>query len=238
MSVRATTAILRSEGSALFASWLLRGWLLLVVAMALLTLASIDEAQTLPRGLAAWLAIYSLPSAIMAGVLGSAALSSDLDVAADSVLSRAVTRTDYVLAKVGARLALILAGHLAVTLPTMFIARKIGPGGADDLQILIGALALGLTLVFLSSLGSLFGALFRGALVAVAALMVVFASQSLIFEFLGLSYLSPASLLRDMEDWLGGGAGTWEQTRYFLAFAAATIACLAGTLASFYRRDL
>jgi hypothetical protein len=238
MSVRATRAIARSEGSALFASWLLRGWLLLVVALSLLALASIDEAASVPRGLAAFLAVYSLPSAIMAGVLGTAALSADLDVAADSVLSRAVTRTDFALGKVGSRLVLILSGHLAVTLPTMYIAQKVGAGNADDAQILIGALAVGLTLVFLSSLGSLLGALFGSALVAVATLMVVFASQSVIFDFVGLEYLSPSALLQDMEEWLGGRAGSWEQIRYFLAFTAATAACLVGTLASFYRRDL
>jgi hypothetical protein len=73
---------------------------------------------------------------------------------------------------------------------------------------------------------------------AVALLMIVFASQSLIFDFVGFEYLSPTALLRDVEEWLDGGAGTWEQARYMLVFAGATVACLAATLATFYRRDL
>lgn len=238
MSARAVSAIGRSEASALFGSWLLRGWLLLVAALALLALASIDNSRSVSRGLAGWLAAYSLPTAIMAGIVGTAALSFDLEVAADSVLSRAVTRADFVLGKVGSRLALILAGHFAVTLPTMYIAQKIGPRNADDFEIIAGSLAVAITLAFIASLGALFGAVFRSALMAIATLMVVFGTQSLIFDFLGLDYLSPTALLKDMEHWLDGSAGAWEQIRYLLAFTAATAVCLAGTLASFYRRDL
>jgi hypothetical protein len=238
MSLRATRAIARSEGAALYASWLLRGWVVLVAVMALLALASIDEARSVSRGLAGYLAVYSLPSAILAGVLGAAAMSSDLDVAADSVLARAVTRTDFTLGKVGSRLLLVLAAHLLVVLPTMYLAQKIGSGNADDVQIFVVAMAMGLTLVFLVALGSFVGALFRNTLMAVALLMIAFASQSLIFDFAGLEYLSPTALLRDVEDWLDGRAGTWEQARYMLAFAAATVACFAATLATFYRRDL
>lgn len=238
MSLRAARAIARSEGAALSGSWLLRGWVVLVAVLALLALASMDEARSVSRGLTGFLAVYSLPSAILAGVLGAAALSSDLDVAADSVLARAVTRTDFTLGKVGSRLLLVFAAHLAVVLPTMYLAQKVGRGNADDAQIAVVALALGLTLVFLVALGSLAGALFRNTLVAIALLMVVFASQSLIFDFVGLEYLSPTALLRDAEEWLDGRAGTWKQARYMLAFALGTGACLGATLAAFYRRDL
>jgi ABC-type transport system involved in multi-copper enzyme maturation permease subunit len=238
MSARATGAIVRSEGAALFGSWLLRGWLLLVAALSLLMLANIDQSRSVSRGLAGWLAAYSLPTAIMAGIVGTAALSFDLEVAADSVLSRAVTRADFVIGKVGARLALIFAGHFAVTLPAMFIAQRIGHVDADNLEIIVGSAAVAMTLAFIATLGALFGAVFRNALVAIATLMVAFGTQSLIFDFLGLDYLSPTALLKDMEDWLSGTAGAWEQARYLLVFFAATVVCLAGTLASFYRRDL
>ncbi len=238
VSVRAVGAIFRSEGTALYSSWLLRLWLLLVVALALLTLASIDQARTVSRALAGWLAAYSVPSAIAVGVLGAAALSSDLEVAADSVLSRAVTRIDFVLGKTLSRLGLVAAIHLAVTLPTMLLAQRIGARNAETAQIFIATGAVGLTLVFLAALGSLLGALFRNTIVAVAVLMVAFASQSLIFDFLGADYLSPGALLRNMAAWLDGRAGAWEQARFYLAFGGATAACLGAAILSFERRDL
>ncbi len=238
MTARAVNAILRLEALSLLRSWLLRVWLVLAVLLSLLAIANADQGRILARTMVNWLAIYSLPSTIFFGVLGTGALGTDLDIAADAILSRAVTRFDYVAGKVGSRIVTVIAAHLAVILPTLFLMQKFGKGSVDSAQIVVVALGAGLVLVFLTALGSAIAGLLRNSVVAVAALMVFLASQSLVFDFLGLEYLSPSAVIRDSESWLNGTASAWEEARPFLAFGLGTLACLAAAFVSFDKRDL
>ncbi len=238
MTTRATVAILRSEAAGLSRSWLVRFWLGLAVLLAFFAVINASNDHSVARVIEAWLGVYTVPSAICFGILGTGCLGSDLDVAADSVLSRAVTRLDFVAGKVGSRMVAAVIGDLAVSLPTMFLIEKFGTKGVDAYQIVIVAVASAVLLLFLVALGSALGAVLRNAVVAVAALMVIFAFQSVMFDFLGLDYLSPTALLRDVQDWLHGNASAWEQARFFIAFTTAAVAMTGAAVLVFEQRDL
>lgn len=231
MTRTALRALLNVETLTISRSWLVRMW----VAFALLTsilpvLVASGQEETVSEVIGGWLVIYFIPSAIIAGVLGAAALAQDTEVAADSILTRAVTRYDYVCARLVARAATVLLVHAVATMPLLLFARRFGLDDATTGGLIWAALVTGVMLVFVAALGVALGAVLRNMIFAVIALMVVFAAQGLIFDFLNLPYLSSNTVLADLPETIRGELGAWHSGRVILAFgsAALALAALAG----------
>jgi hypothetical protein len=239
MSGTALRALTKAELIGLSRSWLVRAW----VGFALLTsvlpiLIAGDREDFVSEVLGGWLALYFIPSAIMAAVLGAGSITQDLEVAADSILTRAVTRYDYIVAKLLSRIGVVTVVHLAATMPMVFLARRAGLDDATTGGLLMASLVTGVMLLFLTALGVLVGTVLRGLIVAVIVIMVAFSAEGLIFEFLDLTYLSASSVLDSLPDMIRGEESTWEQARILMAFGSATVvaALLAGAI--FDRREL
>ena len=85
-----------------------------------------DDEETVSEIIGGWLAIYFIASAIIAAILGAGSIAQDTDVAADTILTRAVTRWDYVSSKLLSRLGCVVLVHIAATLPLLLLARRFG----------------------------------------------------------------------------------------------------------------
>jgi hypothetical protein len=72
---------------------------------------------------------------------------------------------------------------------------------------------------------------------AVVLIMVVFAAQGLIFDFLNLEYLSSTAVLDLLPAMIRGELGDWEQIRILLAFGGGTIVLALVAGAVFNQRE-
>ncbi len=239
MSWRAVRTIATAELVTMSRSWLVRIW----VGFALLTavlpiLIASDQEDLVSEVIGGWLTVYFVPSAIMAAIFGAGSMTQDLEVAADSILTRALTRYDYVAAKLISRVAVVLAVHVVATLPTIFLARRFGLDDATTSGLTLSSLVVGSMLIFLVVLGVTAGAITQNLIVAVIAIMVLFATEGLIFNLLELSFLSPNRVLDQLPEAIRGETGAWEQGRALLAFCGSALILAFAAGAAFQRREL
>jgi ABC-type transport system involved in multi-copper enzyme maturation permease subunit len=195
-------AILRHDLRSLWQSWLVRLWL---GASALLTFILIGANWSQFRDgtlIASLLFPYLVfPWFFVVVVLGVSPVSgSRAETLADGILSRPVSRCEYLLATWSARVVLVLGIYLAVTVPSIILvilAKRPVPEDAVTIYGIVTALiVVGLVLTFLVSLGFLMGTLLRKPLLAVVVLIFIWYPIGLILSVFSLEQFSPISLSR------------------------------------------
>jgi ABC-type transport system involved in multi-copper enzyme maturation permease subunit len=134
-------------------------------------------------------------------VLGVSPVSgARAEVLADGILSRPVSRYEYLLAAWSARVLLVLGVYLVVTVPAIAIvtlAKRPVPEDTVTLFGIVSALAVvGLVLTFLVSLGFLAGTLLRKPLLAAVVLVFVWYPIGVVLNMFSLEEFSPISLSR------------------------------------------
>lgn len=139
-----------------------------------------------------------LPWFLVAVVLGVSPVSgARAEALADGILSRPVTRYEYLLAAWGC-VATVVGIYLAVIVPAVVIAVFANRPVAEDKVTLYGVLGsltvVGLVLTFLVSLGFLLGTLLRRPLLSVVVLVFVRFPINLILNTFSLEEFSPISL--------------------------------------------
>ena len=195
-------AILRHDLRSLWQSWLVRLWL---GATVLLTFMLVGANWTQFRDgtlIASFLFPYLVfPWFFVVVVLGVGPVSgSRSETLADGILSRPVSRCEYLLATWSARVVLVLGIYLVVTVPAVvlvMLAKRRVPDDTVTLYGIVTALSVvGLVLTFLVSLGFLMGTLLRKPLLAVVVLVFIWYPIGLILSVFSLEEFSPISLSR------------------------------------------
>lgn len=216
-------AILRLDLRSLWQSWLVRLWL---GASALLTFILIGANWSQFRDgtlIASLLFPYLVfPWFFVVVVLGVSPVSgSRAETLADGILSRPVSRCEYLLATWSARVVLVLGIYLAVTVPSIILvmlAKRPVPEDAVTIYGIVTALmVVGLVLTFLVSLGFLMGTLLRKPLLAVVVLVFIWYPIGLILSVFSLEQFSPISLSRAIstqlrQSWREPGANQKDAT--------------------------
>ena len=195
-------AILRHDLRTLQASRLVRLWL---GATALLTLlltgsnwANFQDGTLIASLLFPYLVF---PWFLVVVVLGVTPVSGvQTETLADGILSRPVSRLEYLLATWSARVALVLGVYLVVTVPAIvliMLAKRPVPADTVTIYGIATSLAVvGLVLAFLVSLGFLTGTVLRKPLLAVVVLIFIWYPIGLILSIFSLEEFSPISLNR------------------------------------------
>lgn len=195
-------ALLRHDLRSLWQSWLVRLWL---GGTALLTfmLVGANWSQFRDGTLIASLLFPYLvfPWFFVVVVLGVSPVSgSRSETLADGILSRPVSRCEYLLATWSARVVLVLGVYLVVTVPSVILvmlAKRPVPEDTVTIYGIVTALTVvGLVLTFLVSLGFLMGTLLRKPLLAVVVLVFIWYPIGLILSVFSLEEFSPISLSR------------------------------------------
>ncbi len=196
-------AILRHDLRTLRASRLVRLWLGATALLTLLLTAS-NWANFRDGTLIASLLFPYLvfPWFLIVVVLGVTPVSgAQTETLADGILSRPVSRLEYLLATWSARVVLVLGVYLVVTVPSIILimlAKR--PLVAEDTVTTYGIVTslavVALVLTFLVSLGFLTGTLLRKPLLAVVVLIFVWYPIGLILSVFSLEEFSPISLNR------------------------------------------
>ncbi len=197
-------AILEHDLRALWESRLVRLWLVATVVLTFLLTGS-NWAKFQDSTLIASLLFPYLvfPWFFVVMVLGVSPVSgSRAEVLADGILSRPVSRYEYLLAAWSARVLLVLGVFLVVTVPAIvlvILAKRPVPDDTVTVFGIVGALAVvALVLAFLVSLGFLAGTLLRKPLLAAVVLVFIWYPIGLILNVFALEEFSPISLSRAM----------------------------------------
>ena len=195
-------AILRHDTRTLWGSRLVRLWLAATAVLTLMLVASNwSQFQDAPLIASILFPYLVFPWFFVVVVLGVSPVSgSRTETLADGILSRPVSRSEYLLATWSARVVLVLVVYLLVTAPAIvlvILAKRPVPEDTVTLYGIVTALGVvGLVLTFLVSLGFLVGTLLRRPLLAVVVLIFIWYPIGLILSVFSLEEFSPISLSR------------------------------------------
>ena len=193
-------AILKHELGGLLASWLVRLWFAATVLLTLLILAGNWAAmQTAPMLQALLFPYLVFPWFLVVMLLGlSPVTGSRLDSLADGILSRPVTRYEYLLAAWAARVVAVLAVYLVVMAPVALLAVFARREVAADQVTVYGVIAtlgvVGLIQTFLVTLGFLVGTLLRRPMLAAVILVFTWLPINLVLSTFSLEEFSPLTM--------------------------------------------
>jgi ABC-type transport system involved in multi-copper enzyme maturation permease subunit len=208
-------AIVQHDMKTLWSSRLVRLWL---GATALLTLVLVGsnwsnfQDGTLIASLLFPYLVF--PWFFVVVVLGITPVSgSQTETLADGILSRPISRFEYLLATWSARVVLVLGVFLVVIIPAIVLVMLAKRPVPDDTVTFYGIITslgvVGLVLTFLVSLGFLTGTLLRKPLLAVVVLIFVWYPIGLVLSVFSLEEFSPISLNRAISTQL---RRSWRQT--------------------------
>lgn len=195
-----TLAIAGHEFQGLLAGWVVRLWFVAAALLTFLTVAgNWQQMQSAP--LIALLMLYFLvfPWFLVVLVLGiSPVTGSRLDALADGILSRPVTRHEFLLAAWLARVAVVGGVFLAIAVPAVLVVTMAQRPVADDHVTLYGitaALAVVLlVLTWLVTLAFFVGTLVRNGLLAAVVLVFLWFPANYLLHTFSLEEFSPISL--------------------------------------------
>ncbi len=209
------TAILRHDLGTLASSWLIRTWLF---ASALLTFLLVSthwgDFQTAPLVALVQFPFLVFPWFLIVIMLGVGPVSSARNESlSDGILSRPVTRYEYLLASWAARVVAVLGVYLLVVVPAILLvtlARRPVPDDAVTLYGIVGSVVVvALVLVLQVSLGFLLGTLLKRPMVAVAVLAFAWFVAGSVLNTFHLEEFSPISLNQALPTLL---RQSWRQT--------------------------
>jgi hypothetical protein len=238
--MQAFLAILRYDLSQLLRSWVSRVWVPLLVAPALfLVVVAASENELASETLAAYIAAVLMPlSAIAVAVLTAGAISGEAQVIADGILSRSVTRTEFVSAKIVARLGFVLAVYMLVMLPFAYLIVRYGVHDISYAGLIVGLFTVALLLTFLGALGLTLSTVMTNVMVSVLLLLLVVISSGLLLQFLGLRWMSATAVLAELAPTLRGQTSGWDTFRVIFVFSGLTAVAILTAFSIFRQRDL
>jgi ABC-type transport system involved in multi-copper enzyme maturation permease subunit len=208
MSIRArlmpTLAILQHDLGTLASNWLVRLWLLLSGLLVFVVVSSnwprVEDGPLIAMTLIPYLFMPWFLVVIMLGV-GPVA-GARAESLSDGILSRPVTRYEYLLASWAARVITVLGVFLVVVVPAILLIMLADRPESTDPVTSYGVLAslfvVSLVLTLQVSLAFLLGTLLRRQMVAVALLAMGWLVSAAVLGTFQLEEFSPISLSQAM----------------------------------------
>ncbi len=231
-------ALVEADLISLVRSWAVRIWLGLMAAQSLFMIAVSTNEGTKADALAGLLGTFPVIWSTFIIINSSGAVSSETGVVADSILSKAVTRYDYILAKITSRLVMVLGLYLVITIPAAYLISRYGHGPLTRTGTAWGLLLIGMTLLLLTTLSVALSSLFNRTLVALIVAWVLWYAAGGIAALFQLDYLSPLHIVDKLPDILQGQFAAVHPWRILFAFTTISAAVITMAVAHFARKDL
>lgn len=232
-------ALLETDFRTMLRSWLVRIWIVLLAGQGLFILAvSTDATNNAANTIAGLLSIFPLVWSTVVIIVSGGAVSSESGVVADSILSKAVRRTEYILAKLLSRLGIVLGLFLALTVPVAYIIAQNASGDVDSAGLVWAFAMVGLMLTLLTSLAVASSTLFNNTLVAVVVVWFAWYIAGAVTGLLQADYLSPLGIVDSLPALLEGDYNSDELLRSVLAYGVLAGASVTLTTLHFVRKDV
>ena len=234
----AFSALLEHDLKTMTRSWVVRIWALLTIALALITIPAGLNEGPISEALAGLLGAYPIVWSTVAILTSAGAVSSEAGVVADSILSKAVTRYDYILAKFAGRLITVLGVYLLVVVPASYLFLRADISDLTRDGVLWGIALVGATLMLITSLAVTFSTIFNRSMVAIVVTWILWYVMGFIFALLEIEEFSPVHVVEEMPLTLQGDFHAPDLRRTLLLFSGTTSAVIALAVAHFARKDL
>ena len=238
--MQAFLAILRYDFGQLTRSWISRIWvpLLVVPAFALVFLANNeDELASETMAFYIW-AVMAPISALAVSILSSGAISGESTIISDSILSRSVTRTEYVAAKIISRIGFTLAVYTIVAVPFAYLVIRYASTDTSTGGVVIGLLMIAVMLMFLAAFGIAMSVAMTNVLPAVLVVLLAVTLSGAVLQFLGLTWMSTTAVIDQLPETFRGNTEAWEQSRVLLVFTGLSLVALSSAVWLFRNKDL
>ena len=238
--MQAFLAILQYDFGQLSRSWISRIWLPLLVAPALFLVVVADsQSELASETMARYITFVLAPiSALAVAILSSGAISGESNIISDSILSRSVTRTQYVAAKIISRLGFTLLVYTVVVVPFTYLMFRYAVQDASLSGVALGWVVLASLLTFLAALGISVSVTMTAALPAAMVVLVSILVSGAVLQFLGLPWISSTAVIERLPQTFRSETAVWEQLRVLAVFSLLTIIALASSILIFRRKDL
>jgi len=213
------------------------GWIvaaLFLEVIRILSSRTMEASFTITEGLSDFIFIWSM---IIIGITGSA-VSSESGELADSLLSKAVKRHEYILAKFCSRVALVFTIYLGISTVLAGLTMRIGVNDIEIYGLSFSILVVALVLIMLTTMGVTFSTIFPNTIVSIVALLVVWYSMTFFFSLIDeIKFLSPSYLIGELPKII---QGNWSGTEWKIVsgFSLMCIGFLAVSLLYFSRKDV
>lgn len=184
----------------LFHSWLVRVWLAAAILLSFVTVLGGWRVLPLPVMIASLAFPFLVfPWFVVIVILGTnAVVASRMDSVADGILSRPITRLEFLVAAWLARAITVLAVFVLAVVPAALVAgladRPVESDPVATYGVFVASLVVGLVLLGVLSLGFFAGVLLRNSWLALLVVLFVWYPANLLFTTFRLEELSPVSL--------------------------------------------
>ena len=230
-------AVLQADLIDLTHSWVMRIWLLLMGFLVVVTVANALSEGAAAEALSGLIGSFPLIWSIPIIIVSSGAVSSEAGVVADSILSKAITRYEYILAKMASRLIANIGLYLVIVAPAAYIILQ-NVEGLDGNGIIWAILTIGMFIALVTNLAVAFSTLFNRTLVAMIVTWVLWYAAGGIFSLLQSDYLSPIRIIENLPDVLQGTYQTSDQLRILAGFGIPALVVVLAASLYFARKDL
>jgi ABC-type transport system involved in multi-copper enzyme maturation permease subunit len=224
-----------------FRSWLYRVWIGFTFFIVFLFLMT--ELQGESEGgssIFMILAYFTFAGTLYSVVIGSAAISGEVGGIADSLLSKAVRRWEYILSKYLSQFFLVLFVYFLMVGLTSFMLWSFDriPDDMDWFNATVLFVLVAMVLVLFTSVGVVFSTM--ASRTVFAFLMGIMIWFILIFMFMITNWesiYSPIAIIENFDRILDGiwDVDWWKLAAYYVG---APLACFGVSLLFFYQRDL
>lgn len=230
-------AIVQADLRNLFRSKITYGWVLAAVFIQVVRTLSSSGVETLSAVVSSGLSDFVYIWALVIIGLAASSVSSEAGELADSVMSKSVTRLDYIFGKFASRVLYTLVTFSVVTAVLVGLGLRLETSYYDTIGLASAILLVALALVTLTALGVGFSVAMPNTVMAIVTLLVLWYSMTVMFPVVGLGFLSPGSLLGMLSGVING---SWSQEGWetVTGFAAVSVASVALASTYFYLKDL
>lgn len=221
-------------------SWIVRGWVALMVSGAgfLVGVAASNQelaSETMALYAYAWFAPLSWVSV---SIFAASAISGEAGVMADAILSKSVNRTEYVSAKIASRIGFTVVVFFLVTLPLAYLLMRYALPDATVGGLANGLVMMCVMLAFLVSLGILLSTVFRNVQLAILIVMLSVLLSGALLQVMDLTWMSTTAILNQLPQTFRGTTTMWATLRVVIVFGALTVASITSAVWVFRHKDL
>ncbi len=235
---RALFPLLNFEMRSLLRSRLLLGWLAAAMLVGFFLFMNANAQTGGVESVAQSLSLsFVLFWSLFIIALSAASVSSELGGVADSILSKAVKRYEYIASKILSRVGITLIVFGLVSAVWIAISVRAFAWEGNTGGLVTGLLLVALSLAWLAALGILMSVLLPKTMYSFVATLAVWFGYPLLLSSAGLEEYSPTYAANAMVSIIGGTA-TADLALVSAVHIATMIAFAALSFVVFYRRDL
>lgn len=238
--MQAFLVLLRYDLGQMGRSWIARAWIALLVLPALFLVGvAASENELASQTMWAYMAAVLAPLSWLAvSIYSASAVNGESNVLADAILSKSVTRSEYLSAKLVSRVGFTVAIYFLVTVPLASLLARYAAPDTTVLGVIFALVQVGVMLGFLATAGILLSTLFKNSQLSILGVMALVLTSGAALQFLGLDSMSVTAIITDLPITLRGEASAWSSLRVVIFFGL--LAATAGSTAlwTFRRKDL